>query len=66
MVFESAGMLCIFISPEGWKLFITSSDDSKDTVQAMENEMKTVVQTQIFLKTLFLKAEIQMSFVEMY
>lgn len=24
MVFESAGMLYIFISPEGWKLFITS------------------------------------------
>lgn len=44
----------------------SSTDDSKDTVQAMEKKMKTVVETQVFLKTLFLKAEVQMSFVEMY
>jgi len=43
----------------------SSTDDSKDTVQAMENEIKAVAETQIFFKTLFLNAEVQMSFVAM-
>lgn len=68
MVFESAGMLYIFISPEGWKLFITSRVAQmtvKITVQAMENDRETVVETQIFFKTLFWNAGVQVSFVEM-
>lgn len=31
----------------------SSTDDSKDRVQAMENETKTIVETQVFVKTLF-------------
>lgn len=68
MVFESAGMLYIFILPEGWKLFITSRVP-QITVKIQFRQWKMRLKQLLRLKFsskhfFFLNAEVQMSLVE--